>query len=107
MLIIGLVPEQSTFQQAHRYELLAVYLARLAAADSDVANDQLIIARIADVPECGLAVRNDLEAELKEKRGNSVMRMHEGREGIKRLGISACGSLSRPGRAKFRRYPGT
>jgi len=58
---------------------------RLAATDARIRNDLLILARSPEVPENSLAVRNDLNASVKEKLREALLTMHEDPEGARIL----------------------
>jgi phosphonate transport system substrate-binding protein len=50
---------------------------RLAATDSRIKNELLILAQSPEVPENSLAVRNDLDASVKEKLKEALLTMHK------------------------------
>jgi len=62
---------------------------RMAAKDNNVKNALTILAVSPDVPENALAVRGDIEEEMKKKIKDALLAMHqdpEGREVLKRFG---------------------
>ncbi len=58
---------------------------RLAAADSRVKNELVILKRSPDVPRNGLAVRKDLDDSIKNKLKETLLNMHSDPDGIKVL----------------------
>ena len=71
---------------------------RLAAADSRIKDELMIIEKSPDVPENGLAVRKDLDRAMKEKLNQILLTMHETAEGEKVLkAFEVQSNLSRPG----------
>ncbi len=59
--------------------------ARLAATDSRLKNDLLILARSPDVPENGLAVRKNLEPALRNRLREALLNMHNDIDGVNAL----------------------
>lgn len=59
--------------------------ARLAAVDSRLKSDLLILARSPDVPENGLAVRKNLEPALRTRLGEALLNMHNDIDGVNAL----------------------
>ncbi len=55
---------------------------RLAAVDSRITEELVILARSPDVPENGLAVRKDLDDAIKHKLKETLINMHTDPEGI-------------------------
>ena len=55
---------------------------RLAAGDSRITEELVILARSPDVPENGLAVRKDLDESIKHKLKKTLINMHTDPEGI-------------------------
>ncbi len=58
---------------------------RLGASDARVGRELVILKRSPDVPENGLAVRNDLEDSLKERLKKALLTLHETPEGMEIL----------------------
>ena len=59
--------------------------ARIAAVDSRVRDELVVLARSPDVPENGLAVRKDLDPVMRNKLRETLLNMHNDADGVKVL----------------------